>query len=156
MNQWQRWLRYFHLRFVRLRATPHEISLGFALGVFWGMFPLPGLQMAIAIVTAAIFRSNKIAAAAGTWLSNPLTTLPLTAFNFHVGQTVLGRELSDLPTEDLRSLDGILQLGSEFLTSYLLGCLVVGACFGVLFYLLGIPVVTKIQQTRIQRTRRQR
>ncbi len=146
MKKWERVCRYFYLRFIRLRATPEHIARGFAFGVFWGMFPLPGVQMAIAIVTAAIFRGSKIAAAAGTWLSNPLTTLPLTAFNFHVGQSALGREWEDLPTEQLDSLQGVLELGGDFITSYLLGCLIVGAAFGIVSYLVGIPVIDRVQQ----------
>lgn len=146
MQQWQRGLRYLYLRFIRLQATPEQISRGFALGIFWGMFPLPGLQMAIAVVSAAILRGSKLAAAAGTWFSNPLTTLPLTAFNFHVGQTVLGREWEDLPTENLGSLDTVLELGTDFITSYLLGCLIVGLAFGVVSYFVGIPIVDAIQR----------
>lgn len=150
-HPWKRWLRYLHLRFVRLRGTPDEISRGFAFGVFWGMFPLPGLQMAIAILTAALLRSSKMAAAAGTWLSNPITTLPLTAFNFHVGQTILRREWTELSTDDLRSLDGFLDLGSEFLTSYLLGCFVVGLAFSIISYFIGIPLISHWQKRILQR-----
>jgi len=156
MQQWQRGLRYLYLRFIRLQATPEQISRGFALGIFWGMFPLPGLQMAIAVVTAAVFRGSKLAAAAGTWFSNPLTTLPLTAFNFHVGQTVLGREWADLPTENLRSLDAVLELGGDFITSYLLGCLVVGFGFGLVSYFIGIPVIDTIQRRNAAHRLKQR
>ncbi|HEY9860091.1 MAG TPA: DUF2062 domain-containing protein [Candidatus Obscuribacterales bacterium] len=156
MKQWQRGLRYLYLRFIRLQATPEQISRGFALGIFWGMFPLPGLQMAIAVVTAAVLRGSKLAAAAGTWFSNPLTTLPLTAFNFHVGQSVLGREWEDLPTENLRSLDTVLELGSDFFTSYLMGCLIVGLAFGVVSYLVGIPVIDRIQRRNIARRLKRR
>nr|WP_290227968.1 DUF2062 domain-containing protein [Trichocoleus desertorum] len=156
MKRWQRGLRYLYLRFVRLQATPEQISRGFALGIFWGMFPLPGLQMAIAVVSAAVLRGSKLAAAAGTWFSNPLTTLPLTAFNFHVGQSVLGREWEDLPTENLRSLDTVLELGGDFFTSYLMGCLIVGLAFGVVSYLVGIPVIDEIQRRNVARRLKRR
>ncbi|MBD1861496.1 MULTISPECIES: DUF2062 domain-containing protein [Trichocoleus] len=156
MKQWQRGLRYLYLRFVRLQATPEQISRGFALGIFWGMFPLPGLQMAIAVVSAAVVRGSKLAAAAGTWFSNPLTTLPLTAFNFHVGQSVLGREWEDLPTENLRSLDSFLALGTDFITGYLMGCLIVGLAFAVVSYFVGIPVVDAIQRRNAARRLKRR
>lgn len=146
MKKWRRSLQYIWLRFLRLPATPDEISRGFAFGVFWGMFPLPGLQMAIAILTAALFRSSKLAAAAGTWLTNPITTLPFTALNFHVGQTILGRQLSDLPFDDLRSLDDVFQLGGDVITSYLMGCLVTGAIGGALSYFLGVPLVAAVRK----------
>lgn len=155
---WKRRLRYFYIRFIRLRGTPAEISCGLAVGVFWGMFPLPGLQMAIAIVTAALLRGNKLAAAAGTWLSNPLTTLPLTVLNFQVGQWVLGREVDVLSADDLQSIDQILQLGGDFLVSYLIGCLIVGSISAPLIYVLGLPIIQRIQHrvTARQTARRRR
>lgn len=143
---WKRRLRYFYIRFVRLRGTPAEISRGFAIGVFWGMFPLPGLQMAVAIVTAAYFRSNKLAAAAGTWLGNPFTTLPLTVLNFQVGQWILGREAVEFTTDDLRSIDQIMQLGGDVLVSYLVGCVIVGSIVAPLLYFLGLPIIQRIQR----------
>ncbi len=139
--RWRRGLRYTYLRFIRLRATPASISRGFAIGIFWGMFPLPGVQMLTAIVTAALFRSNKLAAAAGTWLSNPLTTLPLTAFNFEVGRRLLDREAIAFSRSSLRSIDGLLELGSDFVISYLFGCFVVGSVVAVVFYFLGLPLI---------------
>jgi uncharacterized protein len=158
MKKWKRSLRYIWLRFLRLRATPDEICRGFAFGVFWGMFPLPGLQMAVAILTAAIFRSSKLAAAAGTWLTNPLTTLPFTALNFHVGQTILRREWSDLPFDDLRSLNDFFELGGDVITSYLMGCLVTGAIAGIVSYFVGLPLVTgirkRVEERRLKRAHR--
>ncbi len=143
---WRRGFRYLYIRFIRLRATPAEISRGLAIGVFWGMFPLPGLQMAIAVITAAFLRGNKLAAAAGTWLSNPLTTLPLTALNFQVGQWVLGREAIAFSSSSLRSVNQILQLGGDILVSYLVGCLVVGSISTPLIYFLGLLMVRGVQR----------
>jgi uncharacterized protein (DUF2062 family) len=142
---WRRGFRYLYIRFVRIRATPAEISLGLAIGVFWGMFPLPGLQMAVAVITAAFFRGNKLAAAAGTWLSNPLTTLPLTALNFQVGQWVLGREAIAFSSSSLRSVSQILELGGDILISYSVGCLVVGSISAPLIYFLGLPIIHRVQ-----------
>lgn len=154
--RWKRSLRYLYLRFVRLRGTPREIARGFAFGVFWGMFPLPGVQMAVAILTAAVFRSSKIAAAAGTWLSNPITTLPFTALNFHVGQTLLGRQWGDMPTENLRSIEGFLALGGDFITAYFLGCAVVGFFGGLISYGVALPAVRRVQKQVAERRHQRR
>jgi uncharacterized protein len=121
------------------------LARGFAIGIFWGMFPLPGVQMLIAAVTAAFLRGSKVAAIAGTWLGNPLTTLPLTALNFHVGQMLLGRTWTQLP-ENIQTIDGFLQLGGEAIGSYLLGCLVMGILCGMVSYVIGIPVVAFFQK----------
>lgn len=111
--------------------------------------------MAIAILTAALFRSSKVAAAAGTWLTNPITTLPFTALNFHIGQTILGREWSDLPLGNLQSFQGFMALGAEVISAYLLGCAIVGFCGATLSYILGVPMVTLLKQ-RIARRRLRR
>jgi uncharacterized protein len=147
-------LRYFYLRFIRLKATPEHIARGFAIGIFWGMFPLPGLQMLTAIVTAAFLRGSKIAAIAGTWLGNPLTTVPLAALNFHVGQTLLGRTWTSLPNTTLRSIEDVWNLGSATISAYLLGCLVTGTLGALIAYLVGIPLIDFIQkQSKIKRRR---
>lgn len=112
--------------------------------------------MAIAVLTAALFRCSKIAAAAGTWLSNPLTTLPFTALNFHVGQTVLGREWTVPPFTELRSIEGILSLGSDVITAFLVGCAVVGFFAGLVSYLIAIPLVGYVQRKHVERKHKRR
>jgi uncharacterized protein len=151
----KRKLRYFYLRFIRLKATPEHLARGFAIGVFWGMFPLPGVQMLTAIVTAAFLRGSKVAAIAGTWLGNPLTTLPLTALNFHVGQTLLGRNWTELP-QGIHTLDGFLEIGGAAIGAYLLGCLTTGIGVGLISYVVGIPLVTFVQNRASERRRKKR
>ena len=76
-------------RFVKIRGNPREIALGFALGLFVGMTPFMGFHMAIAVFFAALFKWNKIAAAAGGWISNPVTAPFVYAGTYYVGNKVL-------------------------------------------------------------------
>jgi uncharacterized protein len=99
----------------------------------------------VAVVTAAFLRGSKVAAIAGTWLGNPLTTVPLTALNFHVGQTLLGRRWTDIP-QGFQTIDGFLQTGGETIGAYLLGCLVTGTLGGIVSYVVGIPVIAFFQK----------
>lgn len=101
--------------------------------------------MLTAILTAAVLRGSKVAAIAGTCLGNPFTTLPLTALNFHVGQTLLGRTWTALP-ENIHTLEGFIELGGAAIGAYLLGCLVMGILAGLVGYLLAIPVVAFLQK----------
>jgi hypothetical protein len=87
---WKRWLRYLYLRLLRLQSSPKEIARGLAVGVFAGCFPIFGFQTLAALVLAVPFRGNKLAAAAGTWVSNPFTYVPIYAFNYQVGEWLLG------------------------------------------------------------------
>ena len=63
----------FYRRFIKLRGDPRGIALGFALGLFIGMTPSIGFQMVIAAAIAASLKWNKISAAMGVWITNPLT-----------------------------------------------------------------------------------
>jgi uncharacterized protein (DUF2062 family) len=74
-KQWQRYLHYYKIRLLRLRGHPRAIARGLAFGTFAGFFPLFGLPIIIALVLATLFRGNRIAAIAATWISNPFTCL---------------------------------------------------------------------------------
>jgi uncharacterized protein len=126
-NSWlkRRW-RYIHRRLVRLEEHPEQIARGFALGAFSGCFPLFGLQTIIGILLATIFRASKLAAAAGTWISNPITYVPIFAFNFKVGNLILqGEDFSDLDF-NFQSLDEVMELGASLLGALFLGSFLVG------------------------------
>ena len=67
-------------------ASPHSIAYGLALGIFIGFLPIMGVQMAVVLFFSLFFRgANKPAAVVGVWISNPLTVLPIYAFNYLVG-----------------------------------------------------------------------
>ncbi len=98
---------------------------GLAAGVFCGCFPFFGLQTLLGIALASVVRGNHLLAAAGTWISNPFTYLPLYWFNFKLGSLLLGPGLGWPGLEVLRS-EAIWQLGWSFVSRMLLGSLIVG------------------------------
>jgi uncharacterized protein len=64
---------------------PHKIAMGLALGIFIGFLPIMGIQMAVVLPFALLFRGNKMSAMAGVWISNPITIVPLYYFIYAVG-----------------------------------------------------------------------
>lgn len=144
-KRWRRRLRYFYLRFVRLRGTSKELARGLAAGVFAGLFPLFGLQTIIGVVIASLLRGNKLMAAAGTWISNPLTYVPIYAFNYQVGRWLLGRTDSQ-PFDNQESLQNWLEMGVDVTAVMFLGCLVMGLLCSVLSYLVGLPLIKRGRQ----------
>jgi len=80
-------------RFLKIRGTPQEIALGFAIGLFVAMSPTMGFQMIIAIPIAALFKSNKIAAAMAVWVSNPITAPFIYGPTYYVGAKLAGMSL---------------------------------------------------------------
>ncbi len=73
-------------------GSPYQRACGFGLGVFSACFPFFGLQTLIGIFLARIFNANSLLAALGTWISNPITYLPLYLFNYRIGSFFLDEE----------------------------------------------------------------
>lgn len=153
-KDWQRRWRYFYLRFLRLRGSPEAIARGAAAGVFAGWFPLIATQMAIAILLAALIKGNKIVAAAATWVSNPLTAVPIYAFNFHVGRWLLRSQDQSFPHESFNSWQEMMQMGTVFLTDLLVGCFVVGSLCSLGSYFLCLWLVGRVRHKRTLNARR--
>ena len=71
-------------------GSPAHRARGLAAGVFTGCLPFFGLQIVLGVALAATIRGNRILAAAGTWISNPLTTLPICWLNYQLGALLIG------------------------------------------------------------------
>jgi uncharacterized protein (DUF2062 family) len=155
-RRWQRRLRYYYRRLARMEGTPAAIARGCAAGVFAGLFPLFGAQTLIGLAIATPLRGNKIAAAVGTWISNPLTYVPIYIFNFKVGQWLLGTEQLAAQRVDVESWRELTQLGAQFLSTLFVGCAIVGAICAVLAYLAALWAVPRLRRTRSGRRKRVR
>ncbi|MEY3544456.1 MAG: hypothetical protein RLZZ247_613 [Cyanobacteriota bacterium] len=104
-----------------------------------GCFPFFGLQIVLGVALASVVRGNHILAAAGTWISNPFTYLPLYWFNYQLGCQLLGpgpafpsmQELQQAALWDLGvAMSGRLLLGS--LLVGLVGAVVLGGGYWLL------------------------
>jgi hypothetical protein len=131
---------------VRVRDTPEALARGLAVGVFFGVSLLWGLQIVAAVLVSHLVRGNKVVAAAATTVSNPLTTVPLYSFCYVVGHLFVSGP-SDLPgMAELQTLDGILGLGLPVLTTLLLGTSIVGAVASVAVYLFSSRLLTALRR----------
>lgn len=147
-RRWPRYGRYFYGRFASLQGSPKAIARGLACGVFTGFTPLYGLQMVIAVFFAYIIKGNKLAAAAGTWVSNPLTYLPICAMNFKVGQWLLGSSDGSFTPDTLQNLDRLIELSGEFLADLFFGSLVMGLLGSVCSYIIGLQLIYRFRRWR--------
>lgn len=59
-------------RLLSLRASPHQIAIGFAIGVFVGIFPTFGFGALVILAIASLWKFNIPAAIIGTVMGNPL------------------------------------------------------------------------------------
>ena len=85
-------LRSTGRRLVNLRASPHEIALGCALGAFVSITPLLGVQTLLAIILAFLLRASIPAAIVGTFLGNPLSWPFIWVSTYVMGLQIVGFE----------------------------------------------------------------
>ena len=104
-------------------GSPGHRARGLAAGVFTGCLPFFGLQIVLGVALAAAIRGNRILAAAGTWISNPLTTLPICWLNYQLGVLLIGPGPAWPGQADL-NLERLGDLGWAFTSRLLLGSVV--------------------------------
>lgn len=79
-------------RLLAVDDTPERTALAFSVGVFIAFSPFVGLHTILATLVALLFRFNKIAIYAGTFVNNPfLTFVPIVAASYAVGALLMGR-----------------------------------------------------------------
>ncbi|HEX8722035.1 MAG TPA: DUF2062 domain-containing protein [Pyrinomonadaceae bacterium] len=82
-------------RLLALEDPPERTALAFSVGVFIAFSPLLGLHTILATALALLFRFNKVAIYAGTFVNNPfLTLVPIILASYAVGAFLLGRPVA--------------------------------------------------------------
>ncbi len=126
-------LRYYYLRFVRLKGDPHSLARGFAIGAFVGATPTIPLHTILTLALALLGRGSKIAALLGSVLvSNPLTILLQYFLAWKIGNRIIATGLSwEIINNELatifagagfmESLATLGRLGLTTITTLLLG-----------------------------------
>jgi uncharacterized protein len=86
-------------RLLALDDPPERTALAFSLGVFIAFSPFLGLHTILATLIALVFRFNKVAIYAGTFINNPfLTLVPIIIASYAIGALLLGRPLRIPPS----------------------------------------------------------
>ncbi|RUP00692.1 DUF2062 domain-containing protein [Hyphomicrobium sp.] len=83
-------LRYLWRRVLLVRATPHEVALGFAIGVFTACTPFLGVQTITACILAFMLRVSMPAALLGTLIGNPVSWPAIWSASYVSGALLLG------------------------------------------------------------------
>jgi uncharacterized protein (DUF2062 family) len=146
------------VRVVRAPGDPRDVALGVAIGAFFSLIPVA--QMFLAVTAAGVWRRltgrkvSYVAAAAGTWFTNPLTFGPVYALSTFLGQRV---------THALLEAAGVTLGGwgpwapsatvVETTLGVLVGALLLGPPLALLAYELSYRLVASYQARRIARQR---
>jgi uncharacterized protein len=144
-------IRLVYLKLLRLQDKPEVVAKGLAVGVFTGCFPFFGMQSLLAFLLATISRGSKVAALAATWISNPLTSVPLYIFNYKIGKLLLGTEDTVLPPLNIESFAAFKELGSTFAITLLTGSFVVGMIAGVITYFYALVILERLHDRSVRR-----
>jgi hypothetical protein len=133
-----------YLKLILLPDTPRQVAMGMGVGVFTGMLPIIPLQTITAITLAWLFKGSKLAAAAGTWISNPITIPPVYGACYYLGRAVTPfAKNTHLPTS--WSLNDLFSLGSEVALASLIGGLILASVFGPVFYWVTFKYIHRLQ-----------
>lgn len=149
----KRFARYWYLRLVRIQATPHNIAIGLAAGVFIGLLPVLPFQTILAIALAFAVRGSKIAAALGTWVSNPLNWAPLYLLFYKIGKAIVPFHIPNFRPSELEMKE-MLEVGWKFFTAMMIGGLVIAIPSAIVAYFAGRKLVEIYRRRRTERRAR--
>lgn len=150
LNRLKRFLRFWRLRLVRIQATPHNIAIGLASGVFIGLLPVLPFQTVLAIALAFAVRGSKIAAALGTWVSNPLNWVPLYLLFYKIGKCVVPFEVPHFRPSELE-MTQMLEVGWKFFAAMLAGGLIIALPSAALSYFVCKKLIAVYQERKAAR-----
>ncbi|MBU1344612.1 MAG: DUF2062 domain-containing protein [Proteobacteria bacterium] len=135
-------------RFLKIRGTPHEIGLGFALGLFIGFSPSMGIQIALAIFATSLLKWSKIAAVIGVQVTNPITAPFIYSFTYFLGSKLIGLE-KPLEIKNLMTIESLLamiQHAPRIFAAMTLGGILVGLPLAAIGYLVVYRMMTRYQE----------
>ncbi len=140
----------WYQRFIALRASPHAIAGGMALGLFIGMSPFFGLHIVTAVALAALLKWSKIAALIGVNITNAITASVIYAINYWVGSKLAnssGRTIwpSDFSFSELLKL---LQQSTHIVLDLVIGGAVLGLPLALAGYAMTLRLVIVYRRRR--------
>lgn len=146
----KRFSRYWYLRVLRIQASPHNIAIGLAAGVFIGLLPVLPFQTVLAVALAFVVRGSKIAAALGTWVSNPLNWVPCYLAFYHVGTLVLP---FDVPPLDMSRVEmaQLFESGWRLFAVMMTGGLVIAIPSSLLSYFVAYRLISAYRRRKAAR-----
>lgn len=145
--------RYAYLRVVRIKAPAESIAMGLALGVFAGALPFLSLQMVIAASLALVLRGNVIAAALGTWWTNPFNWAIVFPLLYMLGKVFVPWDVPPLSISELAHLPllELLQQSWRWLLITSLGGVIAGVPMAIVSYFAALRGVRLYHDGRARR-----
>lgn len=144
-----RFLKTIYQRFIRIRGSPREISLGFALGLLIGFSPTMGIQIALAVFVASLLKWSKITAAIGVQVTNPLTAPFIYGSTYWIGAKVMGlhKPMNLTFGLDWHNLVAMIEQAPRIFLALTIGGVIVGIPSAVAGYFVCYSVVESYRKS---------
>jgi uncharacterized protein len=150
---------------LHLDDPPWRIALALAVGVFISCTPFYFFQTLLALLVATIFRLNKAATIAGTWLNLPWLQPLVYAAALKVGTLLVptdephpGQAISAFLAEPRSFSRGeLMRLAESLSVAFLVGTTLIGVAAAALTYAVAVRVITARRargRERVERRRR--
>jgi uncharacterized protein (DUF2062 family) len=159
----QRTIRYYYLKFIRLKGDPCTLARGVAVGTFIGITPTIPFHTIMTLALALVLRGSKVAALLATFIvSNPLTFFPQYYFSWQIGNWLTPGKHSWKDVSILidaiinggkfgETLTALGQIGMESLIILLAGGMVLALPFTLFFYCLSYMLFRSIQKKQLEK-----
>jgi uncharacterized protein len=153
--KWKRRSKYYLIRLFRLKASPHQVALGLALGFVPNWFPTFGIGPVLSAGIAKITRVNLIAAIIGGFIGTPLWPF-FFLLNYKVGSLFYHMPSKVTEIQEVEYLEavsdtvdswhsGSVQFLEGALINSLLSSIIIYLIVYFLFKKYRIPILTRIR-----------
>lgn len=156
----KRTLRYFYLKFLRLKGDPRSLAWGTAIGTFLGVTPTIPFHTVSVLLATFVTRTSTIAGLLATLaVCNPITYVPQYYFSTVIGNMLTPYNLNWERIQSVldillckpgfrESIKAVLDLGYESVIVLLVGGVVLALPFGIASYFLSFKFFTNVHRKR--------
>ena len=133
---------------VTIHGEPRNVALGFALGLFIGMAPIMGLQTLLVLFLATFLKWNKLSAAIGVWITNPLTAPFIYGMTYLTGARIMGLNKAHYvvdPEQSITIISKIITKAPDVFLSLIIGGIILGIPIAIIGYYFSYYAVLEYQ-----------
>ncbi len=141
LTRWKNKLVEYIKEVLQPKHTPHSIALGFAIGTFIGILPLPGIHLLLAALIALTYKKvNKLAIFIGIFFWNPITLPVIYYLSYKIGDLLFAS--TPVVDYEFSFLEQIYHITRRFL----LGNVILAVGASIISYFLVRKGVQEYQQ----------
>ncbi len=156
----KRLIKFYYIKFIRLKGDPRTIARGIAIGIFIGITPTIPFHTIALLVFVPIFRANLIAAfLASILICNPLTYFPQYYLSWLIGNLLTPTDLSwerisevmKIVFSDAGMIDkfnSFTQLGTDTVIVLGVGGFVLATPFAIASYYLSLKFFIALREKK--------